>query len=166
MPFKHTDKGWYWGSKGPFTTKQKAIQVAQAAYASGYKDESIMNKDIIGEFVGTLLHSATIAHIMHLQAVGDGSFAKHSALGSYYDSIVETTDALAEAIQGCTGEIIKSYPPMFGNPATEALDYLKSIREYVIANRDSISDYSNIQNEIDNIMTLLDSTIYKLTFLR
>lgn len=166
MPFKHTDKGWYWGSKGPFTTKQKAIQVAQAAYASGYKDESIMNKDIIGEFVGTLLHSATIAHIMHLQAVGNGSFAKHSALGSYYDAIVETTDSLAEAIQGCTGEIIKSYPPMFGNPATEALDYLKSIREYVIANRDSISDYSNIQNEIDNIMTLLDSTIYKLTFLR
>ena len=166
MPFKHTDKGWYWGDSGPYPTKQKAIQVAQAAYASGYKDESIMNKDIIGEFVGTLLHSATIAHIMHLQAVGDGSFAKHSALGSYYDSIVETTDALAEAIQGCTGEIIKSYPPMFGNPATEALDYLKSIREYVIANRDSISDYSNIQNEIDNIMTLLDSTIYKLTFLR
>ena len=55
---------------------------------------------------------------------------------------------------------------MFGNPATEALEYLKSIREYVITNRDSISDYSNIQNEIDNIMTLLDSTIYKLTFLR
>jgi DNA-binding ferritin-like protein len=165
MPFRKTDKGWFWGSSGPYPTKTKAIQVAKAAHASGYKEESIMN-NIIGEFVGTLLHSATVAHIMHLQAIGEGSFAKHTALGTYYDSIVETTDALAEAIQGCTGEIILAYPSMFGNPAVESLDYLKSIREYVMANRDLISDQSNIQNEIDTIMTLLDSTIYKLTFLR
>jgi DNA-binding ferritin-like protein len=166
MPFRKTDKGWFWGSSGPYPTKTKAIQVAKAAYASGYKEESIMNQSIIGEFVGTLLHSATITHIMHLQAIGEGSYAKHQALATYYDSVVETADSLAEAIQGCTGEIIKAYPPMFGNPAVEALDYLQSIREYVSANRDSISDQSNIQNEIDNIMTLLDSTIYKLTFLR
>ena len=165
MPFRKTDKGWFWGSSGPFPTKTKAIQVAKAAHASGYKEESTMN-NIIGEFVGTLLHSATIAHIMHLQAEGEGSFAKHTALGAYYDSVVEATDSLAEAIQGCTGEIIKAYPPMFGNPAVEALDYLESIREYVIAHREQISEYSNIQNEIDTIMTLLDSTIYKLTFLR
>jgi DNA-binding ferritin-like protein len=158
MPFRKTDKGWYWGSSGPYPTKTKAIQVAKAAHASGYKEESIMN-NIIGEFVGTLLHSATIAHIMHLQAVGEGSYAKHQALATYYDSVVETTDSLAEAIQGCTGEIIKAYPPMFGNPAVEALDYLESIREYVMTNRDKISEYSNIQNEIDTNMTLLDSTI-------
>jgi len=165
MPFRKTDKGWFWGSSGPYPTKTKAIQVAKAAYASGYKEESTMN-NIIGEFVGMLLHSATVAHIMHLQAQGEGSYAKHQALGTYYDSVVEATDELAETIQGCTGEIIKSYPSMFGNPAVEALDYLKSIREYVMANREQISEYSNIQNEIDAIMSLLDSTIYKLTFLR
>ena len=165
MPIVKKQDGWYWGHSGPYKTKQKAIQVGQAAHASGFKEES-MEKNIIGEFIGTLLHSATIAHIKHLQAVGEGSYAKHIALGDYYDEIVEATDSLAEAIQGCLGQIIESYPPMFGNPATEALDYLKSIREYVITNRDAISDYSNIQNEIDNIMTLLDSTIYKLTFLR
>lgn len=165
MPIVKKQNGWYWGSKGPFASKQKAIQVGQAAHASGFKEES-MSKNIIGEFVGTLLHSATIAHIKHLQAVGEGSYAKHIALGDYYEEIVEATDTLAEAIQGCLGEIIESYPPMFGNPATDALEYLKSIREYVIENREAISDYSNIQNEIDNIMSLLDSTIYKLTFLR
>jgi len=166
MPYRKTDKGWFWGSKGPFATKAKAIQVARAAYASGYKEESIMNQSAIGEFVGMLLHSATVTHIMHLQAVGEGSYAKHQALATYYDEVVEAADTLAEAIQGCTGEIIKAYPPMFGNPAVEALDYLESIREYVCDNREQISEYSNIQNEIDTIMTLLDSTIYKLTFLR
>ena len=37
MPIKKTDKGWYWGSKGPFKSKRKAQKVAQAAYASGYQ---------------------------------------------------------------------------------------------------------------------------------
>lgn len=165
MPIVKKQDGWYWGSKGPFSTKQKAIQVGQAAHASGFQEEQQM-QNIVGEFVGTLLHSATITHFMHLQAQGEGSFAKHTALGEYYDEIVELTDSLAEAIQGCTGELIAPYPPMFGNPEVEALEYLKSIREYVYTNRDAISEYSNIQNEIDSIMTLLDSTIYKLTFLR
>ena len=39
MPYRHTDKGWFWGSKGPFATKQKAIDVARAAYASGFHEE-------------------------------------------------------------------------------------------------------------------------------
>ena len=52
MPFRKTDKGWFWGSSGPYPTKTKAIQVARAAHASGYKEESMM-ENIIGEFVGT-----------------------------------------------------------------------------------------------------------------
>jgi hypothetical protein len=39
MPVVKKSDGWYWGSKGPFATKTKALQVAQAAYASGYKEE-------------------------------------------------------------------------------------------------------------------------------
>ena len=36
MPITKRKNGYYWGSKGPFKTKKKAQQVAQAAYASGY----------------------------------------------------------------------------------------------------------------------------------
>jgi len=39
MPLRKTTKGWMWGSQGPFPTKAKALQVARAAYASGYKGE-------------------------------------------------------------------------------------------------------------------------------
>jgi hypothetical protein len=39
MPLRHTKAGWMWGSKGPFPSKAKALAVARAAYASGYKDE-------------------------------------------------------------------------------------------------------------------------------
>jgi hypothetical protein len=162
MPVVKKFDGWWWGSThGPYLTKTKALQVGQAAHANGFKESEMEN--IIGEFVGTLMHSGTIVHFMHLQTK---SYSVHKALQKYYENIVDLTDTIAEAIQGCTGQIINNYPSMFGNPAAEPLDYLISIRDYVIANRDAISEYSNIQNEIDAVMTLLDSTIYRLTFLK
>lgn len=39
MPLRHSNGKWYWGSKGPFDTKAKALAVARAAYAHGYKSE-------------------------------------------------------------------------------------------------------------------------------
>jgi hypothetical protein len=40
MPIRKTQQGWYWGSKGPFLTKAKALQVARAAHASGFIDHA------------------------------------------------------------------------------------------------------------------------------
>jgi hypothetical protein len=40
MPLVKKQSGWFWGSKGPFNTKAKALAVARAAYASGYKGEN------------------------------------------------------------------------------------------------------------------------------
>ena len=48
MPITKKKDGYYWGSKGPFKTRKKAVQVAQAAYASGYVKKSwqhILKKD-------------------------------------------------------------------------------------------------------------------------
>ena len=39
MPVRKTKGGYKWGSKGPFPTKEKALAVAKAAYASGYKSK-------------------------------------------------------------------------------------------------------------------------------
>ena len=40
MPLVKRQSGWFWGSKGPFDSKAKALAVARAAYAHGYKGES------------------------------------------------------------------------------------------------------------------------------
>lgn len=37
MPIRKTSKGYYWGEKGPFATREKAEEVERAAYASGYR---------------------------------------------------------------------------------------------------------------------------------
>jgi len=39
MPLTKKQSGWFWGKNGPFDTKAKALQVARAAYASGYKEQ-------------------------------------------------------------------------------------------------------------------------------
>lgn len=166
MPIRHTDKGWFWGSKGPFTTKAQALSIARAAYSHGYKKESIMDKNIVSEFIGALLHSATITHFMHLQAQGEGSYAKHIALGDYYDGIVDLVDGLAESIQGAYDIIIEPYSPSFGNVSSEALEYMQSLREYVRNKRTLMPQDSEIQNDIDSIATLINSTCYKLLQLR
>ena len=40
MPLVKRQSGWFWGSKGPFDSKAKALAVARAAYASGYKEHA------------------------------------------------------------------------------------------------------------------------------
>lgn len=40
MPLVKKPSGWFWGGRGPFDSKAKALAVARAAYAHGYKGES------------------------------------------------------------------------------------------------------------------------------
>jgi hypothetical protein len=48
MPLTKRQSGWFWGSKGPFDSKAKALAVARAAYASGYKEQAFT--DNINEY--------------------------------------------------------------------------------------------------------------------
>ena len=40
MPVQQKGGKWYWGSKGPFDTREKAEEVEKAAYANGYGGDS------------------------------------------------------------------------------------------------------------------------------
>ena len=164
MPIRKTNKGWYWGSRGPFDTKAKAVQVGQAAHASGFNEEARMNNRA-GEFIGTLLHSAVLTHIMHLSVKGVGSYSQHKALQEYYEAIPGLADTVAESIQGCYGELITDYPTAYANTKLDPLAYIVKLQEYVKTTREDLPGESQIQNEIDNIATLIDSTLYKLRFL-
>jgi DNA-binding ferritin-like protein len=166
MPVHKKDDGWYWGSKGPFPTKQKAIQVGQAAYASGYREEAQMDKELTAQFIGTLLHSATLTHFKHWLVTGVGSDAAHRALGDYYDEIVDLVDSLTESIQGAYDELIQPYADSFDNSPLEPLPYMRALRQYVRTQRAGLPQDSEIQNEIDGIATLINHTIYRLTFLK
>ena len=112
-------------------------------------------------FVSVLFHSATVTHFMHLQTK---SFAQHMALGEYYDAIVELADKWAEAYQGCY-DIITNYPKEF-HLATEPVKYLMQIKDFVDDIRKDLPSESQLQNIVDEIADQIDSTLYKLRFLK
>jgi hypothetical protein len=112
-------------------------------------------------FVSVLFHSATVTHFMHLQTK---SFAQHMALGEYYDAIVELADKWAEAYQGCY-DIITNYPKDF-HLATEPVKYLTQIKDFVDDIRKDLPSESQLQNIVDEIADQIDSTLYKLRFLK
>ena len=112
-------------------------------------------------FVSVLFHSATVTHFMHLQTK---SFAQHMALGEYYDAIVELADKWAEAYQGCY-DIITNYPKEF-HLATDPVKYLTQIKDFVDDIRKDLPSESQLQNIVDEIADQIDSTLYKLRFLK
>lgn len=112
-------------------------------------------------FVSVLFHSATVTHFMHLQTK---SFAQHMALSEYYDAIVELADKWAEAYQGCY-DIITNYPKDF-HLATDPVKYLTQIKEFVDDIRKDLPSESQLQNVVDEIADQIDSTLYKLRFLK
>lgn len=120
-----------------------------------------MNKDV-GQFILTLLHAATNAHLLHLRST---SYAEHMALGDFYAKLPDLVDAVAEGIMGITEEMIE-YPVDYYPPMEDALDELRSLKDFVKDEREALPQDSEIQNSIDEIADLIDSTIYKLKFLR
>ena len=112
-------------------------------------------------FISKLLHAATAIHMHHLMVEGPGSYAAHTALGMYND-LVDAADGLAESWMGCTGEKLKFSGGTFELGA-DPIATVRSVYDYVEANRNLMGTESHIQNDIDGVCTLLSSTLYKLT---
>jgi hypothetical protein len=123
------------------------------------------NNPLVGQFVSTLFASRTQAHIFHLQTP---SFAAHMALQGYYDGIIDLVDGFVESYQGKYG-IVTGY----GNIALQEYQsceamimYFETLCMFIEKSREMIVPDSYLQNQIDTIVELIKSTIYKLRFLK
>jgi len=125
------------------------------------------SKNDMGVLVSEFLESVTIVHKAHLKITGPGSFAAHTAMGAFYDEIGDLVDGIAEAYQGLTESLldIPATQPVSFTSAADCVTYLNGLYEKVNAVQASCS-YSEINNELDNVKTLINSTKYKLIFLK
>ena len=112
-------------------------------------------------FLATLLHSATNTHFFHWST---DSYSKHVALAEYYDGIVELTDQLAESYMGKFGKIT-TFPSAYHQPK-DPIKYLESLQTFVADARQDLPQDSELQNIIDEIADLINTTTYKLKFLK
>lgn len=116
------------------------------------------------EMMCSVLHSRNQAHVFHLQTQ---SFAEHKALNDYYDGVVPLFDAIIESYQGKYGIIrtFKSFKIEQYKNGKKTISYFERLLDVIEENRDSVDD-SYIQNQIDTVQELINSTLYKLRFLK
>ena len=50
--------------------------------------------EMIGRLVATMFLAREYAHRAHLRVTGPGSYAKHVALGEFYEEIIENADSI------------------------------------------------------------------------
>jgi DNA-binding ferritin-like protein len=121
----------------------------------------------VDSLMSDLLESVTVVHKAHLKITGEGSYAAHKAMGEFYDGIGDLADSLIEGYQGLTESLLDLGPgesPSF-KTAKECVSYLNSIYKKVDAVQ-AVCTYSEINNDLDNVKSLINSTKYKLIFLK
>jgi hypothetical protein len=126
--------------------------------------DSLDENESFCEMMCSVLHSRNQAHVFHLQTQ---SFAEHKALNDYYDGVVPLFDAIIESYQGKYGIIrtFKSFKIEQYKNEKKTISYFERLLDVIEENRDSVDD-SYIQNQIDTVQELINSTLYKLRFLK
>lgn len=118
----------------------------------------------MGTLIAELLHGATKTHFTHLKTT---SFAAHCALGEFYEAIPGLADGVAEQYQGATEKLL-DYPTVTVAPINtpdEALNHLRKLYNMVQEVQDMCS-HSELISELDLIKSQINSTKYKLIFLK
>jgi DNA-binding ferritin-like protein len=124
-------------------------------------------KSDMGTLVSEFLEAVTVVHKAHLKITGPGSYAAHTAMGGFYDEIGDLADGIAESYQGLTETLldIPATQQASFTSAAECVNYLNGLYDKVNAVQNRCT-YSEINNELDNVKTLINSTKYKLIFLK
>ena len=91
-------------------TGAQAQEEKESQEQSEEENEGTEKPEILGEgsnpgkLFSKLFESREMAHIYHLQVSGEpGSHAKHTALGEYYDGVLDFIDSIIETFQGQYG---------------------------------------------------------------
>ncbi len=117
--------------------------------------------------VSELMNAATSFHKLHLKVKDLGSFASHKALNELYDALPGLADNLAEGFQGAAEKLLtyEDNPPRSLNSVQEGLSYIREICQ-MVTSLQGIMPYSEIVNDLDLVKSTLNSTKYKLLFLK
>lgn len=116
---------------------------------------------MIEEFVSRSFALRDAAHLAHWAT---RSYSEHVALGEFYDSLLEKTDSLVEAYQGCFGLIGKVKPKDYAKD--NIVKQIADTANWLAENREKLADDNAvIENQIDELGLFFAHAHYKLKFL-
>jgi len=116
-----------------------------------------------GDFIATILNASTSVHFLHFRTK---SFSKHEALGDLYSGLVSIADTLTESYQG-RHQVILDFPVQSVTVPTDELSYVLQLHKYVLDSRYAFApvEETELQNILDELVSLIDKAAYKLKFL-
>ena len=122
---------------------------------------------MVSACVSELMNAATSFHKLHLKVKGTGSFAAHKALNEIYDALPGHADDLAEGFQGAAEMLLdyKDTSPRALSSVEEAISYLREMND-MVSGLQAKMPFSEIVNDLDNVKSTINSTKYKLLFLK
>ena len=114
-----------------------------------------------------MMNAATSFHRLHLKVTGDGSYAAHKALGEFYEGLHGHADTLVEGYQGIAEKLLKytDMPIRTLDTTADAVGYLRDLYN-TINKLQGMMPYSEIVNNLDLVKDSINSTKYKLLFLK
>lgn len=118
----------------------------------------------IEQFIETILHSRDQVHIWHLQT---RSYAEHKALNGYYDDILSMFDNFVEAYLGRVPGRFSSKTMVFEFTDYESvtvINHFKDLKATIMVYKSSLpKEDADLSNMLDEILALLNKTLYLLT---
>jgi len=118
-------------------------------------------------FATELMNAAISFHKLHLKVTGDGSFAAHTALNPFYQGLHDHADTLVEVYQGAAEKILTytEMPVRTLDTVADGVGYLRDMYN-TINKLQGMMPYSEIVNNLDLVKDSINSTKYKLLFLK
>lgn len=114
-----------------------------------------------------LMNARNSFHKLHLKVTGEGSYAAHIAIGDFYDGLPGHADTLVEGYQGVSEKILtcKDVACRTLDTVADGVAYLRDIYA-MVTKLQGMLPYSEIVNNLDLVKDSINSTKYKLLFLK
>lgn len=113
----------------------------------------------IEDLFGTLQQSVVSGWRKHLRTA---KYAKHEALDDFYKEMPELVDKLIEGWMGANGTKIKNYNNILQSSNMNTLKYLKELKGIVKQGYPLMGDNSDLKASLDDILELINTTLYKV----
>jgi ribosomal protein L37E len=157
--------GWEWNTKDSKESDKYVCH--KCGFDNSLKYRNLAKNNNMSEkkfslFISYLKDSFDQSVVWHHQT---DSYAVHKALGKFYDGILGLTDGLVESVSGIHGRPTRYEidSPVDYKDVEQVLKYFKDMYETVQEEREKIYQESWVQNQVDEIATLLAETLYLLS---
>ena len=114
----------------------------------------------VANFFGTLQECVTIIWRFHLKT---RKHHVHVDLNDFYESALDKIDNIIEQYQGICGIVEDPFTNCVVGEGKDEISYLQELKGFIENNKCILGDHSEINSSIDDLLGLIDSTLYKLT---